>query len=558
MLLLLEKAIKYAEDVCNGKEITTTYVKKQCAMFLKDVRGENEKYIIDHDLLEKIEKLLKIMNMPTGFNKGEKVFDALAGFQCLVITAIFGVKLKSDITRRRYKTFTLFIPRKNGKNFLVSVILLLCLLLEDDYTEMYSISLDRDLASMTKKALTQLIERSPLLKNKFKLTTTLNAKITCKINKSFFQARTSFADKNNSIMPSVIVEDEIGAMQSYSNLNAIESGQLNIKNPLILKISTAYENNNSVMEEEVNYSKQVLDGIVEDERIFSLLYYASKENIWNDTGIYEANPLRIEDNYNEIRDMRKKAQVIKDKKVEFLTKHCNVFLQEDSDEAYIDMEFWKKSVVDKIDFTGKEVVIALDGSISYDLFAVTIGYKEDNKYYMKSHAFLPSGTLNKRREKIDYKEMERREYCTIHNADTVQYNLVEEYIRNIEKNLGCKIKAIVSDPYCMKQTMESLARDYTVISLTQSYNNLTVATTECRNEVYNGNLYHEKNKLYDWCVANTTLSEGKSGHIMVAKDKAKKNKKRIDMCATSVMVMTQLINKKKRDYNKLFNENYIC
>lgn len=558
MLLLLEKAIKYAEDVCNGKEITTTYVKKQCAIFLKDVRGENEKYIIDHDLLEKIEKLLKIMNMPTGFNKGEKVFDALAGFQCLVITAIFGVKLKSDITRRRYKTFTLFIPRKNGKNFLVSVILLLCLLLEDDYTEMYSISLDRDLASMTKKALTQLIERSPLLKNKFKLTTTLNAKITCKINKSFFQARTSFADKNNSIMPSVIVEDEIGAMQSYSNLNAIESGQLNIKNPLILKISTAYENNNSVMEEEVNYSKQVLDGIVEDERIFSLLYYASKENIWNDIGIYEANPLRIEDNYNEIRDMRKKAQVIKDKKVEFLTKHCNVFLQEDSDEAYIDMEFWKKSVVDKIDFTGKEVVIALDGSISYDLFAVTIGYKEDNKYYMKSHAFLPSGTLNKRREKIDYKEMERREYCTIHNADTVQYNLVEEYIRNIEKNLGCKIKAIVSDPYCMKQTMESLARDYTVISLTQSYNNLTVATTEFRNEVYNGNLYHEKNKLYDWCVANTTLSEGKSGHIMVAKDKAKKNKKRIDMCATSVMVMTQLINKKKRDYNKLFNENYIC
>ena len=60
MLLLLEKAIKYAEDVCNGKEITTTYVKKQCAIFLKDVRGENEKYIIDHDLLEKIEKLLKI------------------------------------------------------------------------------------------------------------------------------------------------------------------------------------------------------------------------------------------------------------------------------------------------------------------------------------------------------------------------------------------------------------------------------------------------------------------------------------------------------------------
>lgn len=64
-MLLLEKAIKYAEDVISGKEITTIYVKKQCEIFLKDVRGENEKYIIDYNLLEKIEKLLKIMNMPT-------------------------------------------------------------------------------------------------------------------------------------------------------------------------------------------------------------------------------------------------------------------------------------------------------------------------------------------------------------------------------------------------------------------------------------------------------------------------------------------------------------
>lgn len=154
--------------------------------------------------------------------------------------------------------------------------------------------------------------------------------------------------------------------------------------------------------------------------------------------------------------------------------------------------------------------------------------------------------------------MERRGYCTIHDADTVQYNLVEEYIRNIETSLECNIVAIVSDPYCMRQTMENLGKDYTVISLTQSYNNLTVATTEFRNELYNNNLFHEENKLYDWCVANTTLNEGKSGHIMVAKDKAKKNKRRIDMCATSVMVMTQLINnKKKKNFNERLSENFI-
>jgi len=45
---------------------------------------------------------------------------------------------------------------------------------------------------------------------------------------------------------------------------------------------------------------------------------------------------------------------------------------------------------------------------------------------------------------------------------------------------------------------------------------------------------------------------------MVAKDKAKKNKRRIDMCATSVMVMTQLINnKKKKNFNERLSENFI-
>jgi phage terminase large subunit-like protein len=562
-VILLDKAIKYAEDVIEGKEITTWEVKAQCRFFLNDYNNrqysDDFQYYFDEEELEVINNLLKLMNFATGFVAKAQVLESLANFQAFLIVNVFGWRYKKNPKRSRYRDVNLFIARKNAKSSIVSIIFILLMLTEQQYSEFYSICLTRDLAAELKKAMEQVISASPLIKKHFKVSASETGRITCKLTGSFFEPRVNQAGKNNSIRASAFVGDEYGNFSEISNFNAMRSGQKSVLNPIAFKTTTAYEINNSIMEtEDLPYIRDLLNGVKEDERTFSLIYYAEKEHIYDDIGMMQASPLRIEENYEEVRNNRKLALNKPSALGEYITKDMNVFIQEDKEKAYIDMEFWNKSVVKKIDFSGKDVVVALDGSISYDLFAITIAYREENKYYMKSHAFLPSGTLNKRREKIDYKDMERRKYCTIHDADTVQYNLVEEYIRNIEIELDCKIKAIVSDPYCMKQTMESLAKDYTVIPLIQSYNYLTVATTEFRNEVYNNNLYHEENKLYDWCVANTTLNEGKAGHIMVAKDKAKKNKRRIDMCATSVMVMTELIkDKKKKDFNKIFNENYM-
>lgn len=562
-MILLEKALQYANDVVNGKEITTWEVQSQCKFFLNDYNNrqyqEDFNYYFDEEKLEVINNLLKLMNFATGFVENQCVLEVLANFQAFLIANIFGWRNKTNPKRFRYRDVNLFIARKNAKSSIVSVIFILLMLTEQQYSEFYSICLTKDLASELKKAMEQVINASPLIKKYFKISTQKTGGITCKLTGSFFEPRVSDSGKNNSIRPSAFVGDEYGNFEETSNFQAMRSGQKSVLNPIAFKTTTAYEINNSIMEtEDLPYIRDVLKGVSEDERTFSLIYYAEKEHLWDDIGMYQASPLRIEENYEEVRNNRKLALNISSARKEYISKDMNNFIQEDEEEAYIEIEKWRKGEVENIDFKGKDVVVALDGSISYDLYAVTIAYKEDDKYYMKSHAFLPSETLDKRREKIDYIEMSRKKYCTIHQAKTVQYNLVEEYIRSIENDLKCNIVAIVSDPYCMKQTMESLGKDYKVISLTQSYNNLTVATTEFRNKVYDGNLYHEKNKLYDWCVANTLLTVGKSGHIMVAKDKAKKNKRRIDMCATSVMAMTQLINnKKKKNFNKLLDENYL-
>jgi phage terminase large subunit-like protein len=70
--------------------------------------------------------------------------------------------------------------------------------------------------------------------------------------------------------------------------------------------------------------------------------------------------------------------------------------------------------------------------------------------------------------------------------------------------------------------MENLANDYDVIMLRQTFTALTVATKGFRDMVYNGKVHYEKNELLDWCVSNGILNVGKSGDVMLAKDKAQK------------------------------------
>jgi len=130
-------------------------------------------------------------------------------------------------------------------------------------------------------------------------------------------------------------------------------------------------------------------------------------------------------------------------------------------------------------------------------------------------------------------------YCTITPGDIVDYNLLEEYIRNIEEKHNCKIKCIVTDPYNMLQTMQKLAADYEVILLKQSYSVLSPPIKQFRDDVYLGIYHYEKNSLLDYCMSNTTTIIGRaSGDILL--NKVNKNKSRIDLVIAAVFGYSQL------------------
>lgn len=564
-MILLDNALQYCKDVIEGEEITTEEVKKQCEIFLEDYNINQHKeefeYYADEKKLLIINNLLRLFNFATGVNvAGKCVLEALVNFQCFLICGVFLFRFKNNPAKFKNNDITLFIARKNAKTFIVAIIFILLMLTEQKYSEFYSICISKELAAEIRKAMVQILESSPIIKKHFKISKTITGPIECLLTKSFFRPRTAQSGKNNSVMPSAMVSDEHANFDNKDNFNALKGGMKNVVNPLVFRTTTAYAIDNSIMEEDIEYIKSVLDGATADTRQFALLYYSPEEEKWDDTGLYKANPLRVEENYETIRDNRKKAKIKASEVTEYLTKEMNIFVQARADVKYIPFEAWKKCRLKKkdkdgilpegqskiLDLKGKKVTVGVDASLTTDLTAITIVYKQNKQYYIYSHAFVPRGTLADRREKTDYYSMERQGYCTILDGDTVDYNKLEEWILNIEKRFGCIIEKIVSDPYNIKASMDRIEKEnnYKVKLLKQSYTNLTPAIKSFRDEIYLGNVFYEENSLLDTCMYGcVTTKPDKYENFLL--DKSNRNKSRIDMVVATIFAYAELFNRKK-------------
>lgn len=545
---LLDKALKYCEDVITGKELTTIEVGLQCSIFIQDYYKrqyeDDFEFCFSEKKLKKINGLLKLFNYATGFVAGKQVLEGLEGFQALFLCAIFGWRYKNDLNKFRYRDVVLFIPRKNAKTFIAAIVFLLLMLTEQGYSEFYSICLDRDLAKEIRKAMAQLISSSPAIKKHFFVSESEIGVIKCKITNSFYYPRTSKANKNNAIRPAAVACDEVGAFTSNDNIQAMRKGQLSVKNPLMLKLTTAYAESDSVMLEELEYDKAVLNGVVDNKRLFALLYYATLEEAWTDEGLYKANPLRVEENYKEIKADRETAKIKTSEQEEFLTKNLNIFLQTNELNKYLDIKYWKKCKITDKEFRekikGKKIKLAVDMSVTTDLTAVGMEFEDEGIVYCNSHGFLPEDSLPSRREKhINYRKYEKLGYCDIHKGMTVNYTKVEEYIRGIEAEYECIIDCIVTDPMNAKEMMERLGEDYTVIMLKQTYTNLSPATKEFRKKIYDFEVRYVANELLDWNMNNASTTKGKADDEMLIKEN--KNKQRIDMVAVLIFAYTELL-----------------
>ena len=534
------KAYIYAKQVCNNEVIAGKYIKKACEKFLYDVEHNDEcKYFLNTDDLTKITNLTKLINMATGLKAGVSAFEALVGFQWFFLVNALCWKHKSNPIKRRYEKSILLIGRKSGKSFLVGLIFCLLLLMEPEYSEFYSVAPDRELSSIVKKELEQTISASPAIEKYFKIR---RGDIYCKLTKSSYVPLATSENRMDGRKANVFVADEVGALRTRYPIDAMQSSQMSMVNRTGILISTAYESLNNPMTQEMEFAKKVLDGQVEDETLFALLYMPDDPKDWlSDKSLFEANPLAIElkDNYNYLVKQRNTAIEIPEAQKNFKTKHMNIFVDGDESEVYISSEALQKCRIKNYDWTGKDVYVGMDLALTGDNCGVSMATWDESlgKFVVKSWAFFPKDKMfsKSKLEKVDYEMYSERGWCFPCGDVVVSYQFIEEFVANLENKYGVRVLDIGYDRYnCVSSANRLYSLGYNVTEIRQHSSILHPATKFLKEHILTQKFAYEENKLLEINFANAR--EVKDTNLNGYINKRKSNGK-IDMVAALINAM---------------------
>lgn len=501
------------------KFIPPKYVKKQCKIFLDIADDKSSKYVINVSRIKKIDKILKILVMAKGIKVGKKIYDALAGYQWLIIVASLCTVYRDDKTRRRYETIILEICRKNGKTFIVALMVLLLFYLEPRYSQFYSVAPDGALAKEIKKALEPLIKANTEVfeDGEFKI---LRDCIRHTLTESIYTPLNYSKDRMDGKEPNVFVADEVGALPSDYPIEAMRSGQLLVINKLGFIISTKYPTVDNPMETEVSYAKKVLDNTlpVPDETVFALLYEPDETKNWttDDNIILQSNPLAIEVEkiYKDLISKRNKAIEMESKRENFLTKHCNIIYQGAGTESFIDVTEVQKCKVDKIEWAGKEVYIGVDLSMSNDNCSVAMTSNDDDVILAEAISFIPEGRIEEKNqfEKINYNEFINAMKCIACGDRTVDYKVIEDFVFAIENRYDVTVMAIGYDRYNALSSAQKWDEKYNTVQIRQHSDTLHPPTKLLYEKIMDGKFKYEENKLLEInfqnarCVYDTNMN----------------------------------------------------
>lgn len=505
----------------NGEKkfISPKYVKKQCQIFLDIADDKSSKYVINNSRIKKIDKILKILVMAKGIKVGKKIYDALAGYQWLIIVASLCTVYRDDKNRRRYETVILEICRKNGKTFIVALMVLLLFYLEPKYSQFYSVAPDGALAKEIKKALEPLIKANAEVfeDGEFKI---LRDCIRHMLTESVYTPLNYSKDRMDGKEPNVFVADEVGALPSDYPIEAMRSGQLLVVNKLGFIISTKYPTVDNPMETEVSYGKKVLDNIlpVPDETVFALLYEPDETKNWttDDNIILQSNPLAIEVEkiYKDLIAKRNKAIEMESKRENFLTKHCNIIYQGAGTESFIDVTDLQKCKVEKIDWKGKEVYIGVDLSMTNDNCSVAMTSNDNDIILAEAISFVPEGRIEEKNqfEKINYYDFINAMKCIACGDRTVDYKVIEDFVFEIENRYDVTVMAIGYDRYNALSSAQKWDEKYNTVQIRQHSDTLHPPTKLLFEKIMDGKFEYEENKLLEInfqnarCVYDTNMN----------------------------------------------------
>lgn len=544
----LDRTTQYARDVVDGKILASRKNIQSCERHLRDLELKVTNYHFDVDKANHVINFLEMLPDP----KTMKIMK-LAGFQAFICGSIYGW-INSDGDRRFTKAY-ISMARKNGKTIAISGLALYEMILGDEPANERLIGLtanSREQAGiayeMCTAQLNALRGKSKAIKDVTKITES-KKEIFNLNDRSKIKAVSNEASNLEGYQFSFAIIDEYHEATSNKMKETLVRGQILLKNPTLIYISTAGNNLNVPMFAEYEYITKLLNQEVTNENYF--VYCAEQDdaseindsNTWIKSNplleIEELRPILIRNIQSEVQEGLDKHDILG-----IQVKNMNMWRQASKD-SYIPYNVWQECYTnEELDITGREVYIGVDLSRNLDLTAISFLYPTDmNTFHVDSHVFLgfqDSIEQKSARDKIDYLNLIDRGLATLTSADSgiIDQEQMVNWLLDYIKVNKLKVKAICYDQWESSYFVTKIENDtdLPLVMVPQDFKNMSPALKDFRVDVYEKRITHNNNSNLNLALNNSVVRYDTDNNIKIDKQK---NRDKIDALVALVTGYTQ-------------------
>ena len=479
------------------------------------------------------------------FTKGEWAGRPfiLQPWQKKFIRKLFGYVNKDGT--RRYRTAYLEIPRKNGKSELAAAIALYLLFADGEPgAEIYSAAADREQASLVFNAAATMVRNSKSLSKISRIIDSQKRIVFYKKN-SFYRAISSEAYSKHGFNAHAVVYDELHVAPNRDLWDTLQTSMGARRQPLMLAITTAGYDRNSICWEVHEYARQVRDGVIKDPSFLPVIYSADPEDDWTDEKVWaKANPnLGVTIKLDFLRQECQRAKEIPAYQNTFRRLYLNQWTQQDT--RWIDMEAWREcgGKVDYEELANLRCWAGVDLSTTTDISSCALVFEPDSDgvVHVLSYNWVPRENIaaRVRRDRVPYDLWAQQGHITATEGNVIDYDYIRIAITDEIKRRFPLLQVVGYDPWnATKWAIDLESEGVPVMEVRQGFKTMSPACKELERLIIGRKLRHNNNPVLTWAMDNLVVAQDPAGNIKPAKDKSTE---RIDPAVAVIIAISAML-----------------
>jgi phage terminase large subunit-like protein len=465
-----------------------------------------------------------------------------------IVEALFGT-LNPDGTRQ-YRTCYIELPRKNGKSTLASAIALYLLFADDEPgAQVYSAANDRNQAALVFNDAAAMVRQAPALLKRGKVIDS-QKRIVYYAENSFYCAISAEAYSKFGYDSHGVIYDELHAAPNRELWDVLTTSFGARRQPLLLCITTAGYDRNSICWEQHDYACKVRDGIINDPTFLPIIYAAPDDADWTDEKVwFNCNPaLDVFRSLEEMRTLCAKAQETPALEMTFRRLYLNQWTS--SVERWMPMDRWDEcsGAIDEVALKGKSCYAGLDLAATIDLTALSLVFPNDGNYEVIMRFWIPGDTAREkeRKDRVPYSLWARQEFIKLTEGNVIDYGYIKQELLDL-LDAGYNIRELAFDRWGATKLVQDLVNSgrftldpskepnkVAIVPFGQGYASMSAPTKELMNLVLGGKIRHGGHPVLRWNADNMVVTQDPAGNLKP--DKARATQK-IDGCVALVMAI---------------------